>query len=94
MQHYVRRRAGPALPLYYESNDGYYSAKSKPRTKRPPMAVLACAAAAALMFLLMLVWLSTPIIKAYRTQRSVDHESERFFAAEDGWVALSSADLM
>ncbi len=84
MQHYVRRRAGPALPLYYESNDGSYSSKgAKPRSRRVPVWVFACVALCAVVALLGGFWLATPIIKAYRTQRSADHETENFFLAEN-----------
>jgi hypothetical protein len=53
--------------------------------------MLAAAALACVFALLLLVWLSTPVLKAYHTRRSVDHEAEQYFIDERGCVQSSSA---
>jgi hypothetical protein len=92
MQHYVRRRAAPALPLYSSPVDGY-SKMLKQKTRSYPRWMLAAAALSCVFALLLLAWLSTPVLKAYRTRRSVDHEAEQYFVDERGCVHAQSDSL-
>ena len=94
MQSFVRSRRSPALPLYASPVDGYSKHTKARGLLRMNVVVLACLAAAAVALVLVLAWLSTPILKAYKTSRSPDHESEWSFATETGCVLVSPGSTL
>jgi len=91
MQSFIRARkaAGPLLPLHAGDgggNDGYSKTTGKRARWLASTPARVCLASAALAAVLALWWLSTPIVKAYRTARTPDHPSEATYLDDSGCV--------